>query len=64
MALDAPGRSHHSLIVATLAEKAAEEIKADAMLAKAGALYHDIGKLKMPEYFIENRTGTSTSTRT
>jgi len=57
MALEAPGSYHHSLIVATLVEKAAEEIKADAMLAKAGALYHDIGKLKMPEYFIENRTG-------
>jgi cyclic-di-AMP phosphodiesterase PgpH len=57
MALEAPGSYHHSLIVATLAEKAAEEIKADAMLAKAGALYHDIGKIKMPEYFIENRTG-------
>ncbi len=56
MALEAPGSYHHSLIVATLAEKAAEEIKADAMLAKAGALYHDIGKIKMPEYFIENRT--------
>ncbi len=56
MALEAPGSYHHSLIVATLAEKAAEEIKADPMLAKAGALYHDIGKIKMPEYFIENRT--------
>ena len=56
MALEAPGSYHHSLIVATLVEKAAEEIKADAMLAKAGALYHDIGKIKMPEYFIENRT--------
>lgn len=56
MALEAPGSYHHSLVVATLAEKAAEEIKADPMLAKAGALYHDIGKIKMPEYFIENRT--------
>ena len=58
MAVEAPGSYHHSLIVATLAEKAAEEIKGDAMLAKAGALYHDVGKLKMPEYFIENRTGS------
>ena len=57
MAIEAPGSYHHSLIVATLAEKAAEEIKADAMLVKAGALYHDVGKVKMPEYFIENRTG-------
>jgi hypothetical protein len=57
MAIEAPGSYHHSLIVATLAEKAAEEIKADAMLVKAGALYHDVGKVKMPEYFIENRSG-------
>mgnify|MGYP001062119220 CR=1 FL=1 len=53
---EAPGSYHHSLIVATLAEKAAEELGLDAQLAKAGALYHDIGKSKMPEYFIENRT--------
>jgi putative nucleotidyltransferase with HDIG domain len=52
---EAPGSYHHSLIVATLAEKAAEELGLDAQLAKAGALYHDIGKTKMPEYFIENR---------
>jgi len=55
MALDAPGSYHHSLIVASLAEKAAEEIKLDPVLVKAGALYHDIGKIKRPEYFIENR---------
>jgi len=54
MALEAPGSYHHSLIVATLAEKAAEEIGLDVMLVKAGALYHDIGKVKRPEYFIEN----------
>ena len=53
---EAPGSYHHSLIVATLAEKGAEELGLDAQLAKAGALYHDIGKTKMPEYFIENRT--------
>ena len=53
---EAPGSYHHSLIVASLAEKAAEELGIDAPLAKAGALYHDIGKTKMPEYFIENRT--------
>ena len=51
---EAPGSYHHSLIVATLAEKAAEELGLDTQLAKAGALYHDIGKTKMPEYFIEN----------
>jgi putative nucleotidyltransferase with HDIG domain len=55
MSQEAPGTYHHSLVVATLAEKAAEELGLDAQLAKAGALYHDIGKTKMPEYFIENR---------
>lgn len=55
MAMDAPGSHHHSLIVAALAEKAAEAIKLDPLLVKAGALYHDIGKIKMPEYFIENK---------
>ncbi|OGD22813.1 MAG: hypothetical protein A2W03_03480 [Candidatus Aminicenantes bacterium RBG_16_63_16] len=54
MAIEAPGSYHHSLVVATLAEKAAEEIGLDGMLVKAGALYHDIGKIKRPEYFIEN----------
>lgn len=54
---EAPGSYHHSLVVATLAERAADELGLDAQLAKAGALYHDIGKTKMPEYFIENRTG-------
>ena len=54
MALEAPGSYHHSLIVAALAEKASEEIGLDSMLVKAGALYHDIGKVKRPEYFIEN----------
>ena len=54
MAMEAPGSFHHSLIVSALAENAAEEIKLDPMLVKAGALYHDIGKSKRPEYFIEN----------
>jgi putative nucleotidyltransferase with HDIG domain len=54
MAMEAPGSYHHSLVVSTLAEKAAEEIGLDTMLVKAGALYHDIGKVKRPEYFIEN----------
>lgn len=54
MAMEAPGSYHHSLIVASVAEKAAEEIGLDVMLVKAGSLYHDIGKVKRPEYFIEN----------
>ncbi len=56
MAMEAPGTYHHSLIVSSLAEKAADIIKIDSMLVKAGALYHDIGKIKRPEYFIENHT--------
>ena len=56
LSLEAPGSYHHSLIVATLAEKGAEELGLDTQLTKAGALYHDIGKTKMPEYFIENRS--------
>ncbi len=55
MATEAPGTYHHSLVVATLAEKAAEELGLNAQLARAGGLYHDIGKIKMPDYFIENR---------
>jgi hypothetical protein len=55
MALEAPGSYHHSLIVASLAEKAAEAIRLDPLLVKTGALYHDVGKIKMPEYFIENK---------
>jgi hypothetical protein len=54
MAMEAPGSYHHSLVVSTLAEKAAEEIGLNPMLIKAGALYHDIGKVKMPDYYIEN----------
>ncbi len=55
MAIEAPGTFHHSLMVATLAERAADAIGANSLLARAGALYHDIGKLKMPQYFIENQ---------
>ncbi len=54
MAMEAPGSYHHSLIVSALAEKAAEEIGLEVMLVRAGSLYHDIGKVKRPEYFIEN----------
>jgi putative nucleotidyltransferase with HDIG domain len=54
MAMEAPGSYHHSLVVASMAEKAAEELKLEPMLVKAGSLYHDIGKIKRPEYFIEN----------
>lgn len=52
----APGTFHHSLNVANLAEAAANEIDANAMLVRVGALYHDIGKMKNPIYFTENQT--------
>lgn len=56
LSLKASGTFHHSLQVANLAEAAAIEIGANALLAKTGALYHDIGKLASPSYFIENQT--------
>ena len=55
--LEAPGTYHHSIIVANLAESAADRIGANAYLARAGAYYHDIGKLKRPGYFSENQRG-------
>ena len=51
----APGTFHHSLQVANLAEASANEIGANSLLARVGALYHDIGKLKRPSYFTENQ---------
>ncbi|PKA99579.1 hypothetical protein B0O79_3291 [Flavobacteriaceae bacterium MAR_2009_75] len=51
----APGTFHHSLQVANLAEAAANEIGANAMLVRVGALYHDIGKMSNPTYFTENQ---------
>ena len=53
--MEAPGTYHHSVLVGNLAETAAEEIKADPVLVRVGALYHDIGKLKRPYFFIENQ---------
>lgn len=53
----APGTMQHSLAVANLAEAAARELGADALLLRAAALYHDIGKGVHPEYFIENQVG-------
>lgn len=51
---EAPGTYHHSLMVSALAERAAQLIKANPVKARACALYHDIGKLSKPDYFIEN----------
>jgi putative nucleotidyltransferase with HDIG domain len=52
----APGTFHHSLNVANLAEASANEIGANAMLVRVGALYHDIGKMKNPTYYTENQS--------
>jgi len=53
--LEAPGTYHHSILVGNLAEAAAEAVGADGLLARVGAYYHDIGKLKRPYFFIENQ---------
>ena len=55
--LRTPGTYHHSLLVANLAERAAEVVGADTLLARVGAYYHDIGKMRNPVAFIENQTG-------
>ncbi len=55
--MEAPGTYHHSIIVANLAEAAAERIGANPLLARTGAYFHDIGKLKRPPYFKENQRG-------
>jgi putative nucleotidyltransferase with HDIG domain len=54
LSIKAPGTFHHSIQVSNLAEAAASKIGANSLLAKVGALYHDIGKMKNPMYFIEN----------
>lgn len=55
MLIKAPGTYNHSLLVSHLSENAAKAIGADYMLVKVAALYHDIGKLRRPEYFYENQ---------
>jgi len=52
----APGTYTHSLMVANLADQACQDIGANAMLARVGAYYHDIGKIENPLYFVENQT--------
>ncbi|WDV44524.1 HDIG domain-containing protein [Clostridiaceae bacterium M8S5] len=53
--LEAPGTYHHSIVVGNLSESAAEAINANALLARVGSYYHDIGKLKRPYFFKENQ---------
>ncbi|MCE5194934.1 MAG: HDIG domain-containing protein [Nitrospiraceae bacterium] len=55
MMVEAPGTYHHSVIVGNLVDSTAEAIGVNPLLARVSAYYHDIGKIKMPEYFIENQ---------
>jgi putative nucleotidyltransferase with HDIG domain len=55
--VEAPGTYHHSLMVANLAEASCQAIGADALLVRAAAYYHDVGKLKRPGFFVENQMG-------
>ncbi|MFQ5636608.1 MAG: HD family phosphohydrolase [bacterium] len=57
LAIRAPGTYHHSIMVGNISEAAAEAIGANALLARVGSYYHDIGKMDMPEYFVENQKG-------
>jgi cyclic-di-AMP phosphodiesterase PgpH len=57
LAIQSPGTSHHSYMVGILAEEAAKSIGANALLARTGCLYHDIGKLAAPIMYIENQKG-------
>lgn len=57
LAFHAPGTYHHSIIIGSMVETAAEAINANPLLAKVSAYYHDIGKVKNPLYFIENMRG-------
>ncbi|MEM9399696.1 MAG: HDIG domain-containing metalloprotein, partial [Verrucomicrobiota bacterium] len=56
MTIESPGTYHHSLMVANLAEAAAESIGANATMCRVCAYFHDIGKINKPEYFVENST--------
>jgi putative nucleotidyltransferase with HDIG domain len=57
LALEAPGTYNHSYSVATLAEAAADAIKANSLLCRVASYYHDVGKIHKPDYFVENQMG-------
>jgi hypothetical protein len=57
MVIEAPGTYHHSLVVSRLSEGACERIGANALLARVGCYFHDIGKIARSEYFVENQSG-------
>ena len=54
--ITAPGTYHHSVIVGNLVESAAEAVGVNPLLARVSSYYHDIGKIKMPDYFVENQS--------
>ncbi|WP_127016489.1 HD family phosphohydrolase [Anoxybacter fermentans] len=55
--MEAPGTYHHSILVGNLVEAAADKVGADSLLARVGAYYHDIGKIKRPYFFSDNQFG-------
>ncbi len=55
--MEAPGTYNHSLLLGDMCEAAAEKLGIDSLLVKAGGYYHDIGKMEIPQYFIENQDG-------
>jgi putative nucleotidyltransferase with HDIG domain len=57
LAIKAPGSYNHSLVVGTLAEEAAKAIGANSLFCRVAAIYHDVGKVNHPEYFVENQRG-------
>jgi len=59
LASEAPGTYAHSIAMANLCEAACNAIGAHGLLARIGCYYHDIGKLKKPQYFVENQSGTN-----
>lgn len=63
MIVEAPGTYHHSLVVSTLAEAACEAIGANALLARVGCYFHDIGKIPRAEFFTENQSAKGAASR-
>ena len=59
LAMEAPGTFSHSLLIGSVAEAAAESIRANGLLCRVGAYYHDIGKINKPPYFVENQMGSA-----
>lgn len=57
MSLEAPGTFHHSMLVATLSEQAATAIGADSIFTRVACYYHDVGKMKRPNFYVENQGG-------